>query len=86
MNNKCQVIIKYSRLSKLAGERLTESNPAIADLSDPNRPTKIGEMYSEVYDNEWTDAFEALFNAGYTEIEAVETLRLTLLVNIFVWD
>ncbi|XP_060589200.1 uncharacterized protein LOC132744494 isoform X1 [Ruditapes philippinarum] len=67
------------RLSKVAGDRLTDNNPAIADLSDPNRPTKIGEMYSEVYDNEWTDAFEALTNAGYDEREAIDTLRLTLL-------
>ncbi|CAG2203697.1 unnamed protein product [Mytilus edulis] len=25
---------------------------------DPNRPMKIGEMYGELYDNEWTDAME----------------------------
>ncbi|XP_060589208.1 uncharacterized protein LOC132744494 isoform X2 [Ruditapes philippinarum] len=67
------------RLSKIAGDKLRDNNPAIADLSDPNRPTKIGEMYSEVYDNEWTDAFEALNDAGYDEREAVDTLRLTLL-------
>ncbi|XP_045205556.2 uncharacterized protein LOC123557874 isoform X2 [Mercenaria mercenaria] len=70
------------RLSKMAGDRLVRNNPAIADLSDPNRPTKIGEMYSEMYDNEWTDAFEALSNAGYSDQDAIETLRLTLL-NVF---
>lgn len=68
-----------NRLSTMAGQKLTENNPAIADLSDPNRPTKLGEMYSEMYDNEWTDAFEELEKGGYSEEESIETLRLTLL-------
>lgn len=46
------------RLSTLAGEQLTKGNPAITDLSDPNRPMKIGEKYGELYDNEWTDGME----------------------------
>ncbi|XP_060566221.1 uncharacterized protein LOC132725150 [Ruditapes philippinarum] len=50
----------YNRLSKVAGARLTDNNPNIADLSDPNRPTKIAEQYSELYDTPWTDAFEVL--------------------------
>ncbi|XP_060596417.1 putative leucine-rich repeat-containing protein DDB_G0290503 isoform X2 [Ruditapes philippinarum] len=66
------------RLSKIAGERLTKDNSAITDLSDPNRPTKLGEVYSELYDNQWTDAFEALKNAGHEEQFAIETLALTL--------
>lgn len=56
------------------------NNPNIADLSDPNRQTKIGEKYSELYDNEWTDAYEALVEAGHSEETAIETLRLTLMV------
>ncbi|CAC5392359.1 unnamed protein product [Mytilus coruscus] len=44
-----------SRLSSIAGEKLTKGNPGITDLSDPNRPMKIGEKYGELYDNEWTD-------------------------------
>ncbi|XP_052077502.1 uncharacterized protein LOC127715482 [Mytilus californianus] len=47
-----------TRLSSVAGEKLTKGNPAITDLGDPNRPMKIGEMYGELYDNEWTDAME----------------------------
>ncbi|XP_076070250.1 uncharacterized protein LOC143041957 [Mytilus galloprovincialis] len=31
-----------SRLSKMAGQKLTEGNPAITDLGNPNRPAKIG--------------------------------------------
>lgn len=66
------------RLSKIAAERLLDNNPAVADLSDPNRPTKLGEFYTELYDNEWTDACEALKAVGYQEETAIETLRLTL--------
>ncbi|XP_045205550.2 uncharacterized protein LOC123557873 [Mercenaria mercenaria] len=68
-----------TRLSKMAGQRLVQDNPAIADLSDPNRPTKLGEIYSEIYDNEWTDALEGLLDAGYEEVEAIMTLKLTLM-------
>ncbi|XP_060589656.1 myosin-J heavy chain-like isoform X2 [Ruditapes philippinarum] len=46
------------RLSKLAGAKLTVDNPNIADLSDCKRPTKLAEEFAELYDNEWTDAFE----------------------------
>eukprot|EP00105_Crassostrea_gigas_P038559 XP_019922707.1 PREDICTED: uncharacterized protein LOC105328042 isoform X7 [Crassostrea gigas] len=49
-----------SRLSKFASQQLTAGNPNIADLSDKHRPTKIGEFYSELYDNEWSEAFEVI--------------------------
>ncbi|XP_033744190.1 uncharacterized protein LOC117330080 [Pecten maximus] len=49
-----------TRLSKMAGDKLTHNNPGIADLSDPNRPQKLAEKYGELYDNEWTDAIEKL--------------------------
>lgn len=50
----------FQRFSEVAGAKLTHDNPNITDLSDPNRPIKIGEQYSELYDNAWTDAFEKL--------------------------
>lgn len=65
----------------MAGEKLRENNPAVADLSDCHRPTKLGEMYSELYDNEWTDAFEALTDSGYSDFETIETLKITLMVS-----
>jgi hypothetical protein len=68
------------RLSKLAGERLVDNNPAITDLSDPNRPTKHGKFYSELYDNEWTNALDVLHQNGHEDDIAIETLKLTLLV------
>ncbi|XP_053398652.1 reticulocyte-binding protein homolog 2a-like isoform X2 [Mercenaria mercenaria] len=52
--------VLLNRLSKVAGANLTDNNPNIADLSDPNRATKLAEQFSELYDNPWTDAFEVL--------------------------
>lgn len=52
----------FIRLSKVAGSRLTEGNPSITNLGDPNRPMKIAEMYSELYDNEWTDIMDKFEN------------------------
>jgi len=42
------------------GDKLNDNNPGIADLSDPNRSTKVAEKYNSLYDNEWTDASESL--------------------------
>ncbi|KAH3806456.1 hypothetical protein DPMN_134777 [Dreissena polymorpha] len=49
-----------TRLSALMSVKLRDNNPNIADLSDQFRPTKLAEMFSELYDNEWTDAFTAV--------------------------
>ncbi|XP_053392004.1 uncharacterized protein LOC128554717 [Mercenaria mercenaria] len=59
----------------MAGARLTDGNANIADLSDENRPTKLAEQYSELYDNEWTDAFEVLTAGEHvSEQDACHTL------------
>jgi hypothetical protein len=51
------------------------NNPDIADLSDTNRPTKIAEIFSELYDNEWTEAFETLSKTERSSEKAkIETL------------
>lgn len=55
------------RLSEVAGERLRFNNPAIADLSDENRPNKLAEKFSELYDNEWTELYETLDVTGEEE-------------------
>ncbi|XP_052795775.1 uncharacterized protein LOC128228481 [Mya arenaria] len=47
-------------LSSLASSELRDNNPNITNLSDQNRPTKIAEKMSELYDNEWTEAFDSL--------------------------
>lgn len=72
-----------SRLSAVASTQLTDGNPAITDLSDTNRPTRIAEKFSELYDNEWTDAFEALTSQYHmSEREAVDTLLRILKVSV----
>ena len=45
------------------GTKMKTDNSNIADLSDKNRPTKLAEAFNELYDNEWTDAFETLQNS-----------------------
>lgn len=67
------------RYSKLAGESLTMGNANVADLSDPNRPTKLAEQFSELYDNEWTDAFEELEHM--TDSERISYLLYILQVG-----
>lgn len=62
-----------TRLSSIAGSRLKDGNPIIADLSDDNRPLKIAERFSEIYDNEWTDAFDNLIT-DKSEIESIHIL------------
>jgi hypothetical protein len=66
---------------------MTEGNPNIANLGDPNRPTKIAEIYSEIYDNEWTDALDFCqknLSKEYREDEALQALNKILIVNIIV--
>lgn len=71
------------RLSAVASTQLTDGNPAITDLSDTNRPTRIAEKFSELYDNEWTDAFEALTSQYHmSEREAVDLLLRILKVHV----
>ncbi|VDI47133.1 Hypothetical predicted protein [Mytilus galloprovincialis] len=61
-------------LSEQAGMRLTNNNPGIANLGDDNRPSKISERFSELYDNHWTDAMEALDGHKFQEKEGIEML------------
>ena len=59
--------------------QLRSNNPNIVDLSDLNRPTKIGEQLSELYDKEWTDAFEDLMKEK-SEREAIKILHNVIMV------
>ncbi|XP_045206665.1 uncharacterized protein LOC123558886 [Mercenaria mercenaria] len=67
-----------TRLSATASAKLTDDNPNIADLSDMNRPTKLSEQYSELYDNEWTDAFDALTKTEKGNKHEEESCKLLL--------
>ncbi|XP_060566867.1 uncharacterized protein LOC132725704 [Ruditapes philippinarum] len=68
-----------TRFSALAANKLTDGNANIADLSDENRPTKLSEKYSELYDNQWTDAFTYLSSIK----ERGEEELCSILVNAF---
>lgn len=64
------------------GDRLTDNNPNIADLSDKNRPVKLAERYCELYDNQWTDAYDVLEKRFEREQHIIESLFEILQVNI----
>jgi hypothetical protein len=66
----------FQRFSEVAGAKLTDDNPNITDLSDPNRPIKIGEQFSELYDNAWTDAFEKL--TGESKLSERDSIHILL--------
>ncbi|XP_052796576.1 uncharacterized protein LOC128228997 isoform X2 [Mya arenaria] len=68
------------RLSKYAGARLRDNNPNITDLSDPNRPTKLGEEFSKLYDDEWTDAFDEM---SKNDKKLSDTQAISRLIEVF---
>ena len=68
------------RLSKMAGEKLLDGNPAIADLNDSNRPTKLAEYFMQLYDNQYTDAFEEIVDEVGEE-KALERLLSLVMVR-----
>ena len=73
----CLEIHKYcllfDMLSNTTSDKSRDDIPNITDLSDPSRPTKIAEKMSELYENEWTDAFE--FFEGQMEEDRIINLR-----------
>ncbi|XP_056013052.1 trichohyalin-like isoform X2 [Ostrea edulis] len=72
-----------NRLSSVAGEKLRDNNPGIADLSDENRPINLGEKFSQLYDDQWTDAMENLEeNLRFGETDGIRCL-LNILKRVF---
>lgn len=71
-----------NRLSAAAAHRLRDQNPGITDLSDPNRPLKLAEKVSELYDNEWTNAMENLETLDVNEEKGIRIL-LKIIKNVF---
>ncbi|XP_060565704.1 uncharacterized protein LOC132724760 isoform X2 [Ruditapes philippinarum] len=67
------------RFSKEASSKLCDNKPIITDLSDPTRPTRVAEKLSELYDNQWTDAFDIL-EEQMEEKQVIHTLLNTLMV------
>ncbi|XP_061184188.1 uncharacterized protein LOC133192226 [Saccostrea echinata] len=72
--NKAKVEELTTRLSSYVSKQLKDGNPNIADLSDKNRPTKLGEKFEQLYDNEWSDAYEILKSTIKDEDKVVKTL------------
>ncbi|XP_060582843.1 uncharacterized protein LOC132739193 [Ruditapes philippinarum] len=63
------------------GLKLTDSNPNVTDLSDRHRPTKLAEKYAELYDNQWTDAFDVLDKIFPSE-EKIINILLNILLDV----
>lgn len=79
------------RLSEIAGAKVTEGNPSITDLSDPNRPIKLAERFGEIYDGPWTDLLEECTKQAKSseqgnklEKEAITEMLILLKVIFFV--
>ncbi|XP_063413399.1 myosin-11-like isoform X2 [Mytilus trossulus] len=67
-----------TRLSDIMGTKLRDNNPAITDLNDPNRPMKLGDQFSELYENEWTDAYSEISDCKSLNLSEIETIAVLL--------
>ncbi|XP_060083090.1 uncharacterized protein LOC132562362 [Ylistrum balloti] len=71
-----------NRMSCIAGKQLTDNNPKVTDLTDPNRPQKLADKFSELYDNQWTNAIEYLQTSKQMSEElAIQHLSTLAKVN-----
>lgn len=61
---------------------LMEGHCAISDLSDPIRPQKVSEMFNELYDNQWTEAFEWLVSQAKTADDRSDRVVTKQLLDI----
>lgn len=78
------LLYMYYRLSKAMGNKLTDGNTAVANLSDPHRPEKMAEKFSQLYDDEWTSAYDVLTSMfAMDEKVAVDCLlNVTKVINM----
>ena len=60
--------------------KLTDNNANIADLSDGNRATKLGERYSSLYCDEYTNAFEYITES----MKLSDEDNIKLLINLLI--
>ncbi|MCK5893397.1 MAG: hypothetical protein KAG53_03065 [Endozoicomonadaceae bacterium] len=79
--NRRETIV--SLLSLQMGQKLSENNPAIADLNNPNRAGKVAERFATLYENEWTYLLLKLNDSilGSTD-ESNATILLNILLNL----
>lgn len=80
-------IVRYYRRGELTSKAMHENNPNVADLSDVNRPSKVAERFSRLYDDLWTETCEELtqqYQAEYNgEKQAILDLAEILRVCLF---
>lgn len=69
------------RLSQAVAVKLQDNNPNIVDLSDQYRPTKLAEMFNELYDNEWTNVVSAM-QETFDDRQLINLLLQTVMVRI----
>lgn len=67
----------------MSAHRLRDQNPGVTDISDPNRPLKLAEKVSELYDNEWSNAMENLENLDIQEEKGIKILLKIIKVGSF---
>lgn len=84
---------KPFRLSEMMGKQMKNNNPVITDLNDPDRPLRIVEKFSNVFENEWTDTIDEIELVTGNEIAAIKILRSVVIVSItilitpvYTWD
>lgn len=75
-NYKALRIFAFFNLSRVADVHLSDNNPDISNLSDSDRPQKLNERISDLYDKEWADAIEIL------ETDQSEQTAIAILLNI----
>ncbi|XP_065928046.1 early endosome antigen 1-like [Magallana gigas] len=66
-----------TRLSQLAGAKLSLANQAIIEMTNPNRPIQIAlaEQFSDLFDNLWIDVWEELSGTyKMSERDSIQTL------------
>ena len=63
-----------------------EGNPNIVNLNDPYRSTKVAELYSELYDNEWTTAYDRIEKDKPDQRYIIDILLNILNVIIVIWN
>ncbi|KAK3602844.1 hypothetical protein CHS0354_026403 [Potamilus streckersoni] len=70
-----------NRLSLITSEKLRDGNPNITDLGSNNRPSKLAEKLSELYDNEWTDAYQEISETVPSEEQRVHVLLEIIMIS-----
>ncbi|KAK3602797.1 hypothetical protein CHS0354_026347 [Potamilus streckersoni] len=85
LEEKKQKVLKekadgLTRLSQQMENQVTHNNSNNPELNDWTRPNQIGEKYAELYDIQWTNAFEVLTQtSGHNDERAVEILLKVLI-------